>query len=87
MTCIEGELRFEPKPQNDFNYRVDSSEDMINWTEELMVVGNGSKMPIRVNAEGVGRKFIRARKETASGNPDGPRPGEGNPDGAPPEEG
>ena len=86
-TYIEGELRFELKTQNDFNYRVESSEDMINWTEELMVVGNGSKMPIRVNAEGVGRKFIRARKETASGNPDGPRPGEGNPDGAPPEEG
>ncbi|HCQ80857.1 MAG TPA: hypothetical protein DIV46_12850 [Verrucomicrobiales bacterium] len=77
VTYVEGELRFKLKTQNNFNYRIESSEDMINWTEELMVVGNGSKMPIRVNAEGVGRKFIRARKETASGNPDGTPPEEG----------
>ena len=71
VTHVEGELRFKLKTQNNFNYRIESSEDMINWTEELMVVGNGSKIPIRVNAEGVGRKFIRARAEVAQGNDQG----------------
>ena len=71
MTYVEGELRFALETQNGYHYKIELSEDLTTWTEEMMVVGDGNRMLMQVNTDGFGKRFIRARAEIVQDNGQG----------------